>query len=491
MSFGTNTSQSNLTSLALALETTYGNLPAAPIWIPVEPNSYDDFGADTKTKARSPIVPDRQKRKGNVIGVEAAAGFEMDFTQVTPRKILEGVMFANWRNQALGVVDSVDGGVLQLSAALDVPANSILFVEGLEDTTGQQTVVQPAASNTATAGTGFTDQAAGGQSGIVYIVGADCGAAELTINTANMSGTLVAVGVDFTLFGIIAGQSIWLGGDAEANKYGTDGSNGWYRVQNISATELKFDRIPDNAATDDGTGKNIYAYFGDVLRTEPERENIVCKSYTAERTLSSTAYQYVSGCVFNQLEITIPEKDIITMSTTFVAQDDSPTDIIKAGTRLAVPTEDAFDSATGTTRMRMINDRTNGSLYTFVQEASLSIDNGAESTMAVGRIAGFDVSIGDFMLSGSVKAYFNSIDAVQAARSNDAFSLEWAQVMDNKGWFIDAPYLTIGDGRPTVEKDKPITLPFSTEGAKHPEYNHTLIMHYFNYLPTLAHSTQT
>jgi hypothetical protein len=56
---------------------------------------------------------------------------------------------------------------------------------------------------------------------------------------------------------------------------------------------------------------------------------------------------------------------------------------------------------------------------------------------------------------------------------------------DNAGLVFDVPLISLGNGRLSVEKDKPITLPLDVMGAEG-KFGHTLLFQVFNYLPNLA-----
>ncbi len=481
MSFGTNTTQSNLTGLAIAEETTYKNLPTTPIWTPLEPNEYSDFGGDVTMVARNPIKSDRQLRKGVVTDLEASAAFGMDFTQKTPYSLLPGFMFANWRQQNRGVATAASATAFTTSA-ITFPTNALVFADGFDNSENNGIFKRTGGTTTSHTVGGLTAES--GVSGTLTLAGVEFGSGVLRITTSGTEATLTAAGFDFSDY-VIPGQWVFVGGDDTSDKF-TGTANGWYRASKVGTTTMVCDRLPDGLVANNGSGKTIRMFFGDVLKNESDPSNIVCRSYTVERQLGANALQYVVGCAANQLELAIPTSDKITAALTYTGADSLGETTKRAGTRLPLPVEDAYNSVSNVTRLRMLNDETGGALYTFVSEASLNIDNGITGVKAVGTLGSFDMSLGDFKVSGSVSAYFTTIEAVQVVRDNTSVSLDYSMVTNNQGWLIDVPYLTMSDGRPAVEKDKPVTIPLNISGAAHPDFNHTLLINYFAYLPDLA-----
>lgn len=96
-----NTIDSNATGLRYAEEETPGVLPATPVWQPLEPNSYRDFGVDTKLVARNPINDSRSRKKGVVTDEDAGGGFSADLTQINLRDLLQGYFLADMRVKGL------------------------------------------------------------------------------------------------------------------------------------------------------------------------------------------------------------------------------------------------------------------------------------------------------------------------------------------------------------------------------------------------------
>lgn len=90
---------SNATSLRVAEEQSFKVLPGTPIWLPMEPNDYSDFGGSITTVARNPINASRQRKKGLVTDLDASGGYTFDVTQNSLQDLFEGVFFADFRGK--------------------------------------------------------------------------------------------------------------------------------------------------------------------------------------------------------------------------------------------------------------------------------------------------------------------------------------------------------------------------------------------------------
>jgi hypothetical protein len=128
------------------------------------------------------------------------------------------------------------------------------------------------------------------------------------------------------------------------------------------------------------------------------------------------------------------------------------------------------------------------SLYAKVMEASITIANNASGNKAIGTLGSFDITVGDFEVSGELEAYFSTVAAVSAVKNNADCGFNLIATKDNAGFVYDIPLLSLGGGRVSVEKDEPIKLPLEQSGAEN-EMGYTLSATYFNYLPAAAMAT--
>ena len=126
---------SNITSLRYALEASLGTLPTTPIWEPVEPNSYADFGGSVTTVPRNPINPSRQRRKGVVTDLDVSGGYTSDVTLENMQALLPGFLFADKREKTNQPVTAV-GGIAKTYAIADTTGfvpGSLIWAEGFSN----------------------------------------------------------------------------------------------------------------------------------------------------------------------------------------------------------------------------------------------------------------------------------------------------------------------------------------------------------------------
>ena len=517
---------SNITGLSIAEEVCLKQLPVLavdgfdPVWYGQEPNTYSDFGGEITTVARAPIDPSRQNKKGTPTDLDASGGYNTDVTQNNLTRILQGFFFADARMKpstlslALGVantaVASVTASTKTYAAAAGLlpfnKAGYLVKASGFANAAnnGIKTVASATATTVVVAETIF-DEAAPPANARLEVVGFVGAAADLSFAVVSGIPSLVsAAALNFTTLGLTPGEWIWIGGDAAGSHFANN--RGFARIASITATALTFDDTEWTPANEAGTGLSIQLFFGTVIRNEKSPSLIKRRSYQIERTLGEgpeaenpgdQQAEYLEGAVCNELTLNIPQADKFNADLTFVACDNTQRsgaagDKIKSatlGSLVSALGEDALNTSVDVRRIKMaildpLTSRPTP-LFGYVTEANTSIANGVTPNKAVGTMGAIDTSAGNFVVGGSVTAYFTSVAAIRAIRNNADVGLSTILASKNAGMVWDIPLLGLGGGRLNVEKDAPVTVPLEPAGAEN-KYGYTLMFVNFAYLPNAA-----
>lgn len=527
-----NTIDSNVTGLRYAEEQLgcIGQLPdpeSDSVWIPLEPNSYSDFGGEITTVARNPINDSRQRKKGVTTDLDASGGFNMDLTQDNLQDLLQGFFFADLRRKgeaknaigsttltfsmtAAGAIFTRVGGTLDLTLQFETgdlvfiagfvnPENNGLFAVGAVTATTLALLVADGSGSGAT----VVDEAATANASAVQ-TGVEATGGDIAVDAAGSRPALTSTTLDFTTIGLIPGEFIFIGGDNADNRFVDTNNNGFARVRVITANRLEFDKTSGTMVTEAAGALNIHLYVGRVLKNELAAL-IKRRTYQLERTLgapdstlpSEIQAEYLVGSVPNEFTLNISTADKLTADLSFVAIDhqtiDGPTPL-KDGTRVSLVEADAFNTSSDFSRIKLasVNEVNSNPdpLFAFATEITLNINNNVTPNKAVGTLGAIEVTAGTFAVGGDLTAYFSSVAATQAVRDNADITLDAHAVKQNAGISIDLPLISLGNGRATVEQDSPITIPLSNEAATGAKIDsaldHTLLLVFFDYLPDLA-----
>lgn len=517
---------SNIVGLSFAEEKCIGVLPDDPEgdvgdqaggkWFPLDPNEFDDFGGEITTTARNPINASRQRKKGSVTDLEASGGFNLDVTQNSLPRLMQGFFFANARERVsthpindtaaskITLVNVVATGskvnvgtdfgdkfaigmILKLSGMANAANNRIMVVTAISD--DELTVSGSLTNEDATAnskleivGYQFGDSVAG----IVFTVGE-----KLTLTRS--SGSFVTDGYN-------VGEWLFIGGDTTATKF-TNNAPGYARIEAVTAGVLTLREPTWTPITEAGaSGKTVQIFFGTFLRNENDPTLIRRRSYQFERSLGQDAdgiqSEYLVGAVANEFTLNLPSTDKMMADLSYVALNNelrTGAQGLKPGDRTAkIGTEDAYNVANDIYQLRLfVTDplkATPKSLYAKVMEGNLTISNGATGLKALGTLGSFEINVGDFVVGGELEVYFSTIEAVRAVKNNADVGFNLICSKDNAGFVYDIPLLSLAGGLAQVEKDEPIMLPLEKEGAEN-DFGYTMSATYFSYLPTVAMAT--
>lgn len=496
---------SNLTGLRFAEEASLKVLPGSPVWYPLEPNTYSNFGGKISTVARNPINPTRQRKKGVTTDLDASGGFNQDLTFNNTTRLMQGFFFADveekltnnptngTQHQITAVAASgktytaaagLAGGIagdLYLATGFAVAANN-----GLKHTTA-------ASSGTVITVTDTIANETPAATAKIKRVGHKLGSATSAIV---MNGDLVQLTestTDLTTLGVGVGEWIFVGGDDASSAFLNN--VGFARISRITAGLFEFDKVSWAPVAEAGTGLTIEVFFGDILRNQSDPSLIKRRTYQVERSLGNdddgVMSEYLVGAVANELKINVAQADKVTVDLSFVAVDNEQRDGVtglKAGTRPNLVASDAYNTSSDFYRIKLASVGTDASvtpLFAFATDLSIDIKNNVTPNKAVGVLGAFDTSAGTFEVDGSITAYFADIAGVQAVRNNADITLDFVLLKAQTGLLFDIPLLALGNGELDVKQDQAITLPLDTTAAQS-SFGWTLLFQSFEYLPAIA-----
>jgi len=501
---------SNSTGLRFSEELSIGVVDPSAVWLPLEPNSYPDFGGEVILKSRNPINAGRQRKKGVVVDVDSTGGLNTDLTQNNIETLLQGFFFADARTKTefggASEITNVDGITEDYDAASGLDAfdvGDLVFASAFTNAANNGLKrVTVAIATALTVAEDLVAEAAPPATAKLVTVGFQFAAGDLDVSSPGGAfPTLTTTVKDMTELGIIPGEWIFIGGDTASLAFSTAANNGYARVLSVTANVMTLDKTQSTMVTEASTTETVQMFLGRVLKNEKTASLQVRRSYQLERTLGAPddalpaqiQSEYVVGAVSNELTFNFNQADLITGDLTFLATDHetrSGAVGVKAGTRPSLVDADAFNTSNDFSRLKMAVSSTTDSnptkLFAFLTEFTVSINNNATPNKAISVIGAFDISVGNFDVDGTATAYFSDVSAIAAVRSNSDVTLDFAIAKNNAGIVVDIPQISLGDGRLNVEQDEAITLPLTTPAAEDSTFGHTLLMVFFDFLPTAA-----
>jgi hypothetical protein len=499
---------SNITGLRYAEEVSIGILPGSPVWNPLEPNSYKDFGGKVTTIARNPINPSRQRKKGVTTDFDASGGLNTDLTQTNMQDILQGFMFADLRRKGEQHPTAVAtaGDTYAIADTTKFHVNDLILSTGhaIANNNGVKTIATVVANTSIATVENLTDEASPPAAAKVTVIGYEGASGDLAIDASGSIPALTSTTKDLTQLGVIPGEWVFIGGDEAGTSFATAANNGFKRVRSVAAHKIEFDKSLLDMITDAGTGKTVKIFLGRVLKNETGTL-VKRRSYNIERTLGAPddanptqiQAEYLVGAIADEFTVNIKQASKIDVDLSFVATDNAQVDAatgVKAGTRPTIQDADAFNTSSDFSMIKLAQvvsgEEAPTPLFAFVTDMAVTIKNNVVPNKAVAVLGAFDVTAGTFEVSATVTAYFSDVTAVAAVRNNADVTLHFALVKNNSGMIYDLPLVALGDGRLAVEQDKPITLPLTMDAATAAKIDanldYTLLMAFFDYLPSVA-----
>lgn len=499
---------SNETELSMALEVvgSPGTLPVTPVWIGLEPNEYKDFGGQNTLLARRPINSSRQRKKGNIVDLEANGGFNQDFTNENSETLVSGFMYAAARSKSSAAVTEVTGTGYKVADETIFVVGHILLASGFATAAnnGVKVVTALVASPNEVSVAGLVAEALPPAGAKIVVIGYQGAAGVLDVDASGALPTVTSSAANFDAMGLIPGEFIWIGGDGVGTSFTTAANNGPKRIKSVTAGTITIDKSDLAMVTELSATETVQVFFGRVIKNE-QADLIVRQTFQLERKMGApdtdqpaqVQAEYVKGAFPDQLEMRIESADKINVDYSFVAMNsDQMTSIqgVKAGTRTVVEEGDMYNTSTDFSRIKLAVIE-NGvesplPLFEFMTDMTLTINNNVSLDKAVAVLGGFDATLGLFEVSVEINAYFTKMESVIAIRQNKDVTIDFVCAKDNRGFAVDVPLVALGDGLADVALDEPIKIPLKNEAATaakyDPAFNHTLMWTYFDYLPDVA-----
>ena len=478
-------------------------------WYELEPNSYDSLGSEIETVARSPINASRQQKKGVVTDVTADGGFNTDITQTNLQRLMQGFFFAKAHERATSssiksvadsiTLTSVAGTAIAIGAGDETEfyVGSLVKLSGFANAAnnGLFEVTSKSSGSLVCSAASFTTETAPAGAKL-EIVGYEFPASDISVTLTGNKFVMASAASKFGELGVQVGEWIHVGGDAIINRL-LSNAPGFARVASVSDSTLSLEQCSwATPQIDSGTGRALQVYLGTVIRNEKDPTLIKCQSYQLERQLGQDAFgtqsQYLIGAVANEFKLNIPSVEKLNADVSFTALDTETRNGstgLKSGTRVTMPVESAFNTTSHIYQTRLYvhdaDEITPDSLFAFVMDGELTINNNVDGLKAIGTLGSMDLNVGDFEVSGTLNVYFATVAAVEAVRANADVGFNVITALDNAGFVFDIPLLSLGGGRLEVEKDSAIMLPLETMAAEN-ESGYTLLSTWFGYLPTVS-----
>lgn len=510
-------SDSNTTESRWSEETSFKVANGSAIWNLIEPNSFSGASAKYTKVARTPIKSDRQRDKGVLTDLDATFGFQTDLTQYNSQDLMQGLIRAALRKKTnfggAGQLVSVNG-TAQFTAASGLGVFAVGALVVLRNGTkaaGNSNKVFRVTVSTATALTVTPTPNAETlpANATLTQVGVQTAAGDVDVDASGALPKLTSTVLDFTTLGLVIGQSMWIGGDGALEKFAVNAVNNCLvRIRAITATALTIDKASKGPMiTESQAAQTIQLYFGDAVLKNELGSLIIRKSYQLERSLNfpddalpaQIQSEYYTGAVFSKSTLTFNQAEKIVLENSFLAADQevrTGATGLKAGTRPAIETADAQNTTSDLKRVRLAKvipgNVAPTPLVTFIKSAQINIDNNDQPLKALTVLGAFEMSQGDFAVSGSMDCYFADIALITSVRNNDDCTLDIMEFRNNQGWTLDLPLITLDDASVTVAKDQPIMVPLNFNAASgeavDTSLDYTACFTFFSGLPALASS---
>lgn len=412
--------------------------------------------------------------------------------------------------QILYATAAVDGGVsadsFTVAGAPTLPAGTLVVVRGFANSANNGVHVL-GASSTATAlnvatGTLVAESVSAGEV-TIEVCGFQFAAGDLQVNASN---NLITASQDCTVFGLVPGQPILVGGATAGTQFTTLGGKAIGYVSDTVTTNLiplAFQaKITDRNVTttwggaDAGTDpKTIRIWFGPfILNLVAEHTSLLAQpswhmeSRYTDGVAANALFTYTEQMVLNQATLNLAINQPVTMALQFHAQE--VTDPVVLGSRTAGPADaypelakDLFDGTCGMWLSRVLKSSDDSTLVAEVNASTITLALGGQARKQLANCGAVGYDFGYFMPSISLSPYFARAATMAAVSALTDCRYEALLSNGQGALLVHAPMGTLARAGETIAKEQSITEDMTFTPYPHPTTGIGISLAVFPHVP--------
>jgi hypothetical protein len=406
---------SNRLRLAYVEETTLGTTPGSPAMRTIRATG-ESLNHDIQTTESKEIRSDRQTADLMQVGAanSGALNFELSFPAVRTwlADFLRYALFASsWSSQPETYNATADSSITDAGTAADTyavasggtayKAAHLVRASGFTNAANNQLFRVASSTGTTVVGSSLslTAETAPPSGARLKVVGFEGASGDIQATSTGLASTAL----DFTTLGLVAGQWLKIGGATAGQAFGTLANNDWARIVSVAAQAIQLDHRPSGWATDNGSGKTLRVFFGDVLRNGTTKRGVTLEKGFLD--LATPEYLAYRGMVIAQMSLQVGSKEVVTGSFSFMGLSHAAS-TTQLGTPEAVGTAGVMTASANVGRIA----EGGAALGTpnFVKSVSVELQNNLREIDAVGTLGLVDVGVGKLGLTGKMSTYFGS-----------------------------------------------------------------------------------
>lgn len=496
--------QADAAGILIARETTPGVQPVSG-WLQLQPNpgGITNLTRQNNVVERHILSPNMTPERGEVVGYDVSPKYMQDLDKDLLDFIGE-ILFRSVTKHSGGTGQSkfypsavVNGSPSSYTVATlgALPAQALVRGNGFTN----------AANN------GLHLLAAGSAAGSIKTgdaLVAEVPPANATLEFAGLQGTAGDIGIDangnitsttidFTTFGINAGQMLYVGDPTSgaAFTFATAAYTGIAIVVSVAAHLITVKRRTwAIAAADAGAAKTIRILFTKWLRNVPITSLDYLTAPTAAIELSevgagaagATDYTYVGGLGIDTLDLDIPveAKVVATMGMVGMnVSDPGPNRATGAGAALQPLQTQIYSTAAKMPDIRLLRQVDESNLSTEINGAKLSWKNNMSPRKQLGTGGAAGLIYGEYVPTISLTAYVLANDMTRAVNANTDCTLDLLLKNGDGGFGLDYPMLKLRKGDKTYAANSAVMLAADLPANRDPTTGILYSLSQFAYLP--------